>query len=92
MPTYDNDDVKQLEFRVDELENRVTAVETKITTGFNDIKNLMQNFFQEKTEWGKFARESLKAIGSWCAKYGAIVICTAIGLGNLDKIIKIWSN
>lgn len=90
MPTYDNDDVKQLEFRVDELENRVTAVETKITTGFQDIKNLMQNLFQEKTEWGKFARESLKAIGIWMAKWGPVVLCTAIGLGNLENILKFF--
>lgn len=90
MPTYDNDDVKQLEYRVDDLENRMTAVETKITTGFNDIKNLMQNFFQEKVEWGKFARESLRSIGCWLAKWGPVVLCTAIGLGNIQNLMKIF--
>lgn len=88
MPHYEDTDITNLENRVDSLENRVTALETKITTGFQDIKNLMNNLFQEKCEWGKFARESLRAIGKWLAKYGAIVLLCAIGLSQGINIYK----
>lgn len=66
MPTYDDNDIKEIEYRVDDLENRMTAVEVQIKDGFTDIKNLMQNFYQERSEWGKFFRSALTSMGRFC--------------------------
>lgn len=97
MPSYDNTDIQNLENRVDNIENRVSRLETSLedlkascSTGFQDLKNTLQNLYAERSEWGKFARQALSSVGKWCAKYGAVIVCAAIGLGNLDKILKVF--
>lgn len=88
MPTFDDTDIERIEERVDSLESRMTAVEVQIKTGFQDLKALMQNLFSEKVAWGKFARDSLRAIGVWLAKWGAIVLLAAIGCNQILNIYK----
>ena len=63
---------KSLDQRVDEIDRRLTAVETGVhdfreeaRQSFTDIKAQFANLYAERTEWGKFAREWLGKIIRW---------------------------
>ena len=70
----DNDSRKlaALDERVDKMDARLTRVETEMKDsrdenrrGFDDIKNQLNHLYEERSEWGKTAREIVKKVVTW---------------------------
>ena len=70
----DNDSKKlaALDERVDKMDARLTRVETEMKDsrdenrrGFDDIKNQLNHLYEERSEWGKTAREIVKKVVTW---------------------------
>ena len=89
--------VAALDERVDKIDTRLTAVETRqneqtqmLREGFADVKAQLHDAYAEKVAWGDWARHALTDCGKWLGKWGAIILATAIGVGNLDKITALF--
>lgn len=81
----------KLEGRVDQLENRLTAVETTLAdmreeskAGFADLKGELKSIHEEKAKWGEWARTNLGHALKWA---GAIIL-TACGITQASSIIQ----
>lgn len=70
----DNDSKKlaALDERVDKMDARLTRVETEMKDsrdenrrGFDDIKTQLNHLYEERSEWGKTAREIVKKVVVW---------------------------
>lgn len=70
----DKDSIKlaALDERVDKIDSRLTRVETEMKDsrdenrrGFDDIKNQLNHLYEERTEWGKTAREIVRRLVVW---------------------------
>ena len=90
---YDN-----IEERMDSFDNRLTMLETKfdsmkgeVKDDLCDIKTRLNDIYQEKVAWSEWSRTALSNIGHWLAKWGAVIILTAIGVGNAEKISKLFT-
>lgn len=73
MPDYNNDDIKDLEFRVDDLESRMVKVETTLQdlkmscqTGFQDLKTLCK-IYTVRDRHGEIFHEShyVQLVSGW---------------------------
>lgn len=89
----DEENYEALEGRVDEIDQRLTRVETRqneqtqmMRDGFADVKTQLCAIYSEKAKWGEWARNAMTRAGEWFAKWGTIIIIAAIGMGNGDKI------
>lgn len=61
-----------LDERVDDIDRRLTAVETGVRDmreetrqGFTDVKNQLTALYSERSEWGRTARELVRKIVLW---------------------------
>lgn len=70
----DNDSKKlaALDERVDKMDARLTRVETEMKDsrdenrrGFDDIKTQLNHLYEERSEWGKTAREIVRKVVVW---------------------------
>ena len=82
---------KDLEARVDGLDNRLTAVETTVTDmrnecrqGFSDVKDQLSAIYGERAEWGKWARANLGLAFKWVG----IIVLGACGINQASNIIQ----
>lgn len=82
---------EDLEARVDGLDNRLTAVETTVgdmrnecKQGFSDVKDQLRAFYDERTEWGKWARANLGSAFKWIG----IIVLGACGINQASNIIQ----
>ena len=82
---------KDLEARVDGLDNRLTAVETTVTDmrnecrqGFSDVKDQLRAIYEERAEWGKWARANLGLAFKWVG----IIVLGACGINQASNIIQ----
>lgn len=76
-----------LEQRVDNVENRLTKVETSLSdfrcemqTGFSQLDRHLSNLYSEKQKWGEWARNSLNSVGKYLAKWGTVVLFASLGV------------
>lgn len=72
MPDKDSQRLEAVESRVDQIDTRLTRVETEMKDsrdenrrGFDDIKNQLNHLYAERSEWGKTAREIVRKIVNW---------------------------
>lgn len=84
---------EDMEKRVDELDNRLTRVETSLDAmrgecreGFTDIKAQLNNIYAERREWGKWARDHLGKVIIWACG----LIAFACGMTKLPEIVRIF--
>ena len=82
---------EDLEARVDGLDNRLTAVETTVADmrnecrqGFSDVKDQLRTIYEERTEWGKWARANLGLAFKWVG----IIVLGACGINQASNIIQ----
>ena len=82
---------EDLEARVDGLDNRLTAVETTVTDmrnecrqGFSDVKDQLREIYEERAEWGKWARANLGLAFKWVG----IIVLGACGINQASNIIQ----
>ena len=84
-----------LEERVDDLEKDMAVIKStqdsmraEMKQGFTDVKLQLQAFWGERKEWGEFARESLRNIGKWIAKWGTIILFASLGVAWSINVAK----
>lgn len=72
MEEKDSRKLAELDARVDKIDSRLTRVETEMKDsrdenrrGFDDIKNQLNHLYEERTEWGKVAREVVRKVVTW---------------------------
>ena len=82
---------EDLEARVDGLDNRLTAVETTVSDmrneckqGFSDVKDQLRVIYDERAEWGKWARAHLGLAFKWVG----IIVLGACGINQASNIIQ----
>ena len=82
---------EDLEARVDGLDNRLTAVETTVDDmrnecrqGFSDVKDQLRTIYEERAEWGKWARANLGLAFKWVG----IIVLGACGINQASNIIQ----
>lgn len=82
---------EDLEARVDGLDNRLTAVETTVSDmrneckqGFSDVKDQLRVIYDERAEWGKWARANLGLAFKWIG----IIVLGACGINQASNIIQ----
>lgn len=80
----------ELEDRVDELENRLTAVETSIADmrneckeGFAKLGDELGRIYSERAKWGAWARENLGHALRWLG----YIVLAACGINQAGNII-----
>lgn len=68
----DHEHYTRLDERVDEIDRRLTAVETGLNDfreesrqGFSDVKAQLNHLYEDRAEWGRTAREIVKRIATW---------------------------
>lgn len=88
----------KIEERMDSFDKRLTTLETKfdsmrgeVKEDLCDIKARLNDIYQEKVAWSEWSRMALSKIGVWLAKWGTVIIFTAIGVGNAEKISKLFT-
>lgn len=82
---------EDLEARVDGLDNRLTTVETTVADmrneckqGFADVKDQLRVIYDERAEWGKWARANLGLAFKWIG----IIVLGACGINQASNIIQ----
>lgn len=72
MEDRDSKKLAALDERVDKMDARLTRVETEMKDsrdenrrGFDDIKTQLNHLYEERSEWGKTAREIVKKVVVW---------------------------
>ena len=82
---------EDLEARVDGLDNRLTVVETTVADmrnecrqGFSDVKDQLRTIYEERAEWGKWARANL----GFAFKWVGIIVLGACGINQASNIIQ----
>lgn len=72
MEEKDSRKLAELDARVDKIDSRLTRVETEMKDsrdenrrGFDDIKAQLNHLYEERTEWGKVAREVVRKVVTW---------------------------
>ena len=90
---------KELDERVDDMDKRLTRVETSLVDirednrvarednqrGFDDIKTQLNHLYAERAEWGKTARDIVRKVVLWLMW----LIPALVGLRYAaDKIFK----
>lgn len=72
MEENDSKKLAALDERVDKMDARLTRVETEMKDsrdenrrGFDDIKTQLNHLYEERSEWGKTAREIVKKVVVW---------------------------
>lgn len=88
----DRDKFMALAAKVDNVEHRLTVVETNladvrkdIEAGFDALRDDLQRIYDEKAAWGKWAREHLGTALKWA---GAIIL-SACGITQLSSLVKL---
>ena len=68
----DHEHYKDLDERVDDIDRRLTAVETgmkdfrdETRQGFKDVKDQLNHLYAERSEWGKMGREIVRKVVIW---------------------------
>lgn len=91
----DHEHYEGLDNRIDELDKRVTLMETtqnvmreELNVGFKDLKEQFAIILEERRAWSKWARENLPAVGRWLAKWGLIFAGAIFGVQNMGPVIK----
>ena len=81
----------QLEGRVDQMESRLTAVETSIEdmrreckTGFEKLGADLCRIYDERAKWSAWTRENLGHALRWAG----VIILTACGITQASSIIQ----
>lgn len=92
----DHESFENLKDRVDALENRLTKVETEVTSmrsecrvGFDDVKKSLDRVYEERRAWSAWARENLPCAAKTIGKWLIILVFTAIGVNNIPSIVKL---
>ena len=82
---------EDLEARVDGLDNRLTAVETTAAAtrhqrrqGSPDAPAQLRTIYEERAEWGKWARANLGLAFKWVG----IIVLGACGINQASNIIQ----
>ena len=72
MEGNDSKKLAALDERVDKMDARLTRVETEMKDsrdenrrGFDDIKTQLNHLYEERSEWGKTAREIVRKVVVW---------------------------
>lgn len=72
MEENDSKKLAALDERVDKMDARLTRVETEMKDsrdenrrGFDDIKTQLNHLYEERSEWGKTAREIVRKVVVW---------------------------
>lgn len=86
---------RELDERVDDVEQRLTKVETTLAdmrnecrTGFADLKAELIRIYDERSKWGAWARENIGRALKWI---GWIVLA-ACGITQSTSVIKLFMN
>ena len=86
---------RELDERVDDVERRLTKVETTLAdmrnecrTGFADLKAELVRIYDERSKWGAWARENIGRALKWI---GWIVLA-ACGITQSTSVIKLFMN
>lgn len=86
---------RELDERVDDVEQRLTKVETTLAdmrnecrTGFADLKSELVRIYDERSKWGAWARENIGRALKWV---GWIVLA-ACGITQSTSVIKLFMN
>lgn len=86
---------KGLDERIGKCENRLAKVEATVDAMRGEVKEdfaliraQLNDIYHEKIAWGEWARTALTAVGKWLGKWGAVIILTAIGVGNAPKVVE----
>lgn len=68
----DHEHYKDLDERVDDIDRRLTAVETgmkdfrdETRQGFKDVKDQLNHLYAERSEWGKMGRDIVRKVVTW---------------------------
>ena len=83
---------------IDSLSNRLVTAETRLTKlettvadmrnecrqGFSDVKDQLRTIYEERTEWGKWARANL----GFAFKWVGIIVLGACGINQASNIIQ----
>lgn len=88
----DRDKFLALSEKVDNVDHRLTVVETSLTDvrkdieeGFNSLRGDLGRIYEEKAAWGRWAREHLGTALKWA---GAIIL-SACGITQLSSLVKL---
>lgn len=91
----DESSFHKLTSRVDELEKKMavmestqTAMRQEMKDGFASIRAQLEYIYAERTEWSKWMRANLPAVGKWLGKWSIILVAVAIGINNLREIMS----
>lgn len=86
---------RELDERVDDVEQRLTKVETTLAdmrnecrTGFADLKAELVRIYDERSKWGAWARDNIGRALKWI---GWIVLA-ACGITQSTSVIKLFMN
>ena len=85
--------IQRLEDRVDNLDRRVTVVETTLgdlrrenKAGFDALGKQLEAIHDEKAKWGEWARENLGRALKWCG----IIVLAACGITQASSLVKLF--
>lgn len=91
----DENKYRELDRRVDDVEDRLAKVETSLAdmrdecrTGFADLKAELVRIYDERSKWGSWARENIGHALKWI---GWIVLA-ACGITQSTSLIKLFMN
>lgn len=89
----DENKYRELDRRVDDVEDRLAKVETSLAdmrdecrTGFADLKAELVRIYDERSKWGAWARENIGHALKWI---GWIVLA-ACGITQSTSLIKLF--
>ena len=89
---------EEMDGEIDSLSNRLATAESRLTKlettvadmrnecrqGFSDVKDQLRAIYEERTEWGKWARAHLGLAFKWVG----IIVLGACGINQASNIIQ----
>ena len=72
------------ESRLTKLETTVADMRNECRQGFSDVKDQLRVIYEERAEWGKWARSNLGLAFKWVG----IIVLGACGINQASNIIQ----